>query len=30
MYPQGEDAAGRFDSLDPTGFGYSLTSREIG
>jgi transglutaminase-like putative cysteine protease len=30
MYPQGEDAAGRFDSLDPAGFSYSLTSREIG
>ncbi len=30
MYPQGEDASGRFDSLDPTTFRYRLTSREIG
>jgi len=30
MYPQGEDASGRFDSLDPATFRYSLTSREIG
>jgi hypothetical protein len=29
MYPHGEDAAGRFDSLDPALFGYSLSSREI-
>jgi len=29
MYPQGENAAGRFDSLDPVGFSYQITSREI-
>jgi len=29
MYPQGENAAGRFDSLDPDGFRYRITSREI-
>lgn len=29
MYPQGESTAGRFDSLDPAGFVYTLTSREI-
>jgi len=29
MYPQGETAAGRLDSLDPAAFGYTLTSREI-
>jgi hypothetical protein len=29
MYPQGENAAGRFDSLDPEGFRYKITSREI-
>ena len=29
MYPQGEDAAGRFDSLDPDHFRYRITSREI-
>jgi transglutaminase-like putative cysteine protease len=29
MYPQGEDAAGRFDSLDPDGFRYKISSREI-
>jgi hypothetical protein len=30
MYPQGEDAAGRFYSLDPAAFRYELTAREIG
>ena len=29
MYPQGENAAGRFDSLDPDHFRYKITSREI-
>ena len=29
MYPQGETAGGRFDSLDPAGFSYSIASREI-
>ena len=29
MYPQGESAEGRFDSLDPAGFRYSLTAAEI-
>jgi transglutaminase-like putative cysteine protease len=29
MYPQGENAAGRFDSLDPDKFRYKITSREI-
>lgn len=29
MYPQGESAAGRFDSLDPAAFRYTLTAREI-
>ncbi|WP_237269475.1 hypothetical protein [Pseudothauera hydrothermalis] len=29
MYPQGESAAGRLDSLDPQTFRYSLSSREI-
>lgn len=29
MYPQGENDAGRFDSLDPSTFRYTLTSREI-
>lgn len=29
MYPQGENAAGRFDSLDPDSFRYRITSREI-
>ncbi len=29
MYPQGENAAGRFDSLDPDGFRYKITSREL-
>ncbi len=30
MYPQGEDASGRFDSLDPETFSYRITSRETG
>lgn len=30
MYPQGETAAGRFDSLDPDAFAYTLTARELG
>jgi transglutaminase-like putative cysteine protease len=29
MYPQGENAAGRFDSLDPDNFRYKITSREL-
>jgi len=29
MYPQGETAAGRLDSLDPDTFHYEITSREI-
>ena len=29
MYPQGENAAGRFDSLDPDGFRYRISSREL-
>ena len=29
MYPQGENAAGRLDSLDPATFVYKLTSKEI-
>lgn len=29
MYPQGESAAGRFDSLDPDAFRYTLTAKEI-
>jgi transglutaminase-like putative cysteine protease len=29
MYPQGENAAGRFDSLDAATFFYKLTSKEI-
>ena len=29
MYPQGENAAGRFDSLDPDTFRYKISSREI-
>ncbi|SRR6266581_3429 len=29
MYPQGENAGGRFDSLDPDKFRYKLTSREL-
>ena len=29
MYPQAENAAGRFDSLDPDTFKYRISSREI-
>ena len=29
MYPQGENASGRFDSLDPDTFRYRITSREL-
>lgn len=29
MYPQGENREGRFDSLDPANFRYTLTAREI-
>lgn len=29
MYPQGESAGRRFDSLDPAGFRYTLTAAEI-
>ena len=29
MYPQGELAGQRFDSLDPDAFSYSLSAREI-
>lgn len=29
MYPQGENASGRFDSLDADSFRYKITSREI-
>jgi transglutaminase-like putative cysteine protease len=29
MYPQGENAAGRFDSLDAATFVYKLSSKEI-
>ncbi len=29
MYPNGETAQGRIDSLDPDGFRYSITAREI-
>ncbi len=29
MYPQGESGGTRFDSLDPAGFRYSLTAREV-
>lgn len=30
MYPQGETAEGRLDSLDPDSFRYKITSRELG
>lgn len=30
MYPQGETAEGRLDSLDPDRFKYTITAREIG
>lgn len=29
MYPQGESAGSRFDSLDPAGFRYTLTATEL-
>ena len=29
MYPNGETAQGRIDSLDPDGFKYSITAREV-
>lgn len=29
MYPQGVNGAGRFDELDPAGFAYTITSREV-
>ena len=29
MYPQGESEAGRFDSLDPDAFRYTLTAKEL-
>jgi hypothetical protein len=29
MYPQGETTNGRLDSLDPDGFKYSISVREI-
>ena len=29
MYPQGETANGRVDSLDPANFAYSITSRKL-
>jgi hypothetical protein len=29
MYPQGETANGRKDSLDPDNFKYTIKSREI-
>ena len=29
MYPNGETGAGRLDSLDPDGFKYTITSREL-
>jgi hypothetical protein len=29
MYPQGETADGRRDSLDPENFRYTMTSREL-
>ena len=30
MYPQAETAEGRMDCLDPDGFKYKMTTREIG
>jgi hypothetical protein len=30
MYPQGETAEGRLDSLDPEHFRYTIVSREVG
>jgi hypothetical protein len=29
MYPNGETAAGRLDSLDPDSFKYAITAREL-
>ena len=29
MYPNGETAAGRMDSLDPDSFRYRLTARQL-
>jgi hypothetical protein len=29
MYPNGENAGGRFDELAPDNFRYTITSREI-
>ena len=29
MYPQGETAEGRLDSLDPDAFKYEIIAREI-
>ena len=29
MYPQGETAKGRLDSLDPDNFRYSITVKEV-
>jgi hypothetical protein len=29
MYPQAETASGRVDSLNPDGFRYEITAREI-
>jgi len=29
MYPQAETAEGRRDSLDPDGFRYTITTREV-
>ena len=29
MYPEAENGAGRFDSLDPDTFRYTITSREL-
>jgi hypothetical protein len=29
MYPQCENAAGRYDSLDPDNFKYTISAREI-
>ena len=29
MYPQGENASGRFDSLDPESFRYRISAREV-
>ena len=29
MYPNGENASGRFDELAPDGFRYTISSREL-